>query len=40
MNVDIYCISDLHIGNKGCRDNFHCNNLEKPLLSFVDYVKS
>lgn len=40
MNSDIYCISDLHIGNKGCRDNFHCNNLEGPFLSFVNYVRS
>ena len=34
----IYCISDLHLGDGGPRDNF-LPAKEKQLLSFLDYVE-
>lgn len=33
----IYCISDLHLGDKGPRDNFHVRGVER-LYRFLDYV--
>ena len=34
-----YCISDLHMGDAGPRDNFAYGDREKQLLSFLDMVE-
>ncbi len=35
----IFAISDLHIGDKGFRDNFAYSGNERRFLGFLDYVK-
>ena len=34
----IFCVSDLHLGDRGCRDNFAVGDREKKLDKFLDYV--
>lgn len=35
----LYCISDLHMGDGGPRDNFACGKHERDLHSFLDMVE-
>ena len=37
--MSLYCISDLHLGDGGPRDNFAVNGHEKALMSFLDMVQ-
>ena len=39
MDKNIYCISDLHIGNRTYRDNFSETDLVKPFLSFLSFIE-
>lgn len=34
----IYAISDLHLGDRGTRDNFHVGNREQRFNNFLDHV--
>jgi len=37
--MPIFCISDLHLCDRGPRDNFNIENREKRFFRFLDYVK-
>jgi UDP-2,3-diacylglucosamine pyrophosphatase LpxH len=37
--MPLFCISDLHLGDRGPRDNFCVGGREQRFLQFLDYVK-
>ncbi len=36
----IYCVSDLHLGDRGARDNFCVEGREDRFLAFLDHVEA
>jgi UDP-2,3-diacylglucosamine pyrophosphatase LpxH len=38
--MPIFCVSDLHLCDRGYRDNFACNGREERFHRFLDYVEA
>jgi UDP-2,3-diacylglucosamine pyrophosphatase LpxH len=36
----LFCVSDLHLGDRGPRDCFNVKNREERFMAFLDHVES